>query len=191
MAESISTSSSVSSYILADIKSAFRSYAQNGNALTVNNESEETKTYTNNGQITRKAFNDIQKAFPRTVDTEDNTETEETAQEQQTNTLQVNTQNQETTNTNNTANTINTANTTNENTATEVKTFTLPKNTDTIIAELKRNGLHRTMTAYQIADEYGVTYMKAREILDKVNQDSNGFIREYILPANSTISYKV
>jgi hypothetical protein len=33
--------------------------------------------------------------------------------------------------------------------------------------------------------------MKAREILDKVNQDSNGFVREYKLPENSTISYKV
>lgn len=189
MTESISTSGSVSRQILADIKSAFRSYAQNSNNSV---QTEEEKTYKDNGQITRKAFNDIQKAFPRTVDIDDDdTETDETSQVQQTNALQVSTQNQEKTSANNTSNIVDTENTANANTTAEVKTFSLPKNTDTIIAELKRNGLHRTMTAYQIADEYGISYMKAREILDKVNTDKNGFIREYNLPANTTVSFKV
>ena len=175
MTESVSLNR-VSQQMLSEIKSAFRSYAQNQNAAVSNDDSDETKTYTNRGQITRKAYYDIQNAFPRNTETEENEkEPEDSIREDTINT------------------TIQADNTTAQQIAvrSEKPTYTLPKNTDSIISELKRNGMHKTMSAYQSADKYGISYMKAREILDKVNQDSNGFVREYKLPENSTISYKV
>jgi hypothetical protein len=51
--------------------------------------------------------------------------------------------------------------------------------------------MHRTMSPYQIADEYGLSYIQAKDILDKVNTDSNGFVREYVFPEYSTVSFKV
>ena len=172
MAESLSSSTSVSRQIYADLRSALRAYGNNQSSAE-----EETRTYDNNGQIIRKAFSDIQSSLPRTVTTKENTEQEETLTNKQTEETAVQT--------NNTQTTEQTSN------KTEVKTITLPKSTETILTELKRNGLSRTKTAYQIADEYGITYMRARELLDKLNTDRNAFVREYNLPENSTISYKV
>ena len=173
MAESISSSVSVSRQILADMRTAFHSYAKNSD----NSVKAEEETYTNNGQITRKALSDINNSIEIKAKEAEAQEETATTQDQQGNVSNQinNTQTQENTNVN----------------QVEVKQFTLPKNTQTIIAELKRNGLNRTLSAYDIADKYSITYMKAREILDELNKDSNGYIREYKLPENSTISYKV
>lgn len=63
--------------------------------------------------------------------------------------------------------------------------------TDEILDELSRDGLSSTMTAQDIADEYGVSLMKAQEILDELNSDENGYVRENPAPDGATISYKV
>lgn len=175
MTESLSSASSVSKQVFAEIRAAFNAYSKN---IQTSEDDENKKVYTDRGQVTRKALADIQENFPRKIETEDETETETNDENTQVQTQSAQTNSTQTQETNN-------------NVRVEAKQFTLPKNTDTIIAELKRNGLHRTLSAYDIADKYSISYMKAREILDKVNQDSNGFIREYKLPENSTISYKV
>lgn len=188
MSESLNSSTSVSRQIYADMKAAFSLYAKNSKNTTQTEEEQEEKVYADRSQITRKAFYDIEKAFPKNIDSENKTEKEKNTQEQQVNNIEIKAQKQERANINN----INNANnTTNSDNKVKAKNFSLPKSTDTIIAELKTNGLNKTMTAYQIAEKYGVSYMKAREILDELNRDKNGFVREYKLPKNSTVSYKV
>lgn len=169
MTENLSSSTSVSRQMYADMKSAFRAYAQNSAKSAT---AKETKTYKDNGQITRQAYYDMQNSFAERNKAAEKQERERAAEEEQ-------------------ANNSAKANDTQAQQKTEVQKFTLPKNTQTIISELRRNGLHRTMTEYDIAKEYNISYMKAREILDEVNKDANGFIREYNLPANTTVSYKV
>ena len=173
MTESITSSSSASNQTYADLRFAFNAYSKNSSQVSTE-DSEESKVYKNRGQITRKALADIQSAFPRNIEVDSESEAE-IVKETQAQVQSIQTQ----------------APNTPENNNVEIKPFTLPKNTETIISELKRNGLHRTITPYQIANEYGVSYMKAREILDKLNENSNGFVREYQLPQYSTISYKV
>ena len=174
MAESLTSSSGVSRQIYADIKSAFRAYAQTSNRQKTEEENEE-KTYADRGQLTRQVYRDIQSTLAERQKASEKQETEQAAEETKNNAA-VNTE---------TAQAVQTQE------KVEVKTFTLPKNTQTIISELKRDGLHRTLSPYNIAEKYGISYMKAREILDELNKDSNGFVREYKLPENSTVSYKV
>lgn len=74
----------------------------------------------------------------------------------------------------------------------ETVTFTFPKNNDTILAELRRNALHSTMTARDIAEEYDISYMKAMDIYKTLNEDTNGIAREFNLPdENATVSFLV
>lgn len=65
------------------------------------------------------------------------------------------------------------------------------KSNDAILSELKRNSQSASMTAYQIADKYGISLLKAQEFLDQINADRNGIIKERFLPENSTVSYRV
>ena len=196
MTESLTSSGSVSRQIFAELRTALDLYAKNKDNANKKEETEDTenaenaektnttKTRADRSQITRKVLKDIQKTFPQTVSSDveqemvsglDTDKDMNTTEQIQFQAEQVkNFQSQQ-------ANAV----------KIEVKQFNLPKNTDAIISEIKRNGLNRTMSAYQIADKYKLSYMKAREILDKMNTDSNGFIREYKLPENSTVSFKV
>ena len=176
MTESLSTSTDVSRRVYADMRTAFRTYTQN----SLNTASDESiKNYTENGQLTRRAFRDMQNNIAEKSQLADKEETKQASirEQQANNTSKVDDAAE--------------ANNAQAQEKVEAKNFTLPKNTQTIISELKRNGMHRTMTEYDIAREYGISYMNARQILDEVNKDSNGFVREYNLPQNTTVSYKV
>ena len=73
-----------------------------------------------------------------------------------------------------------------------VNDYTLPKNDSIILAELKRNPMHSTMTIRDIADEFELSYQKATDIYKTLNEDSNGVVREFNLPdRNATVSYLV
>ncbi len=69
-----------------------------------------------------------------------------------------------------------------ENTSEEEKT------TEEILSELRQSSTASTMTAQQIADEYGISLSKAQEILQELNNDSS---EEETIPENSTVSYIV
>ena len=69
--------------------------------------------------------------------------------------------------------------------------FDLPKDKGTILTELRRNAMHYMMTARDIANEYGIPYIQAQDIYTSLNEDSNGIVREYKLPENSTESFLV
>lgn len=66
---------------------------------------------------------------------------------------------------------------------------------DEILNELKQDGLSSTMTAQDIADEYGISLSEAQEILDELNSTDNEIPSEYTIdnpiPEDSTISYHV
>jgi len=78
-----------------------------------------------------------------------------------------------------------------KNSNTEGVSFDLPKDKGTILAELRRNAMHYMMTARDIANEYGIPYIQAQDIYTSLNEDSNGIVREYKLPENSTESFLV
>lgn len=184
MAESISASSnSVSRQVLADIKSAFRSYAENSKKETQTEEEQDKKVYADRGQITRKAYYDMEKAATDVASISEKRNSALAEQREKA----IKDQQQEAAKKITNASKQEQAQTK----KIEAKQISLSKSTETIVTELRRNGLHRTMTEYQVAKEYGVSYMKAREILEELNKDSNGFVREYKLPENSTVSYKV
>ena len=66
----------------------------------------------------------------------------------------------------------------------------LPKQKNAILYEL-RNTMHTKYSAWDIARKYGISYMQAQEIFVDLNQDSNGVVKEFNLPENSTVSYLV
>jgi hypothetical protein len=71
------------------------------------------------------------------------------------------------------------------------------KSTSEIISELKQDGMSSTMTAQDIADEYGISLAKAQEILEELKGDdetqitSQGFTIDPEIPDDSTVSYYV
>ena len=71
------------------------------------------------------------------------------------------------------------------------KPFKLPKDSGSILSELRRNAMHSMMTARDIANEYNIPYVQAQEIYLSLNEDSNGVVREFNLPDNSTVSFLV
>ena len=73
------------------------------------------------------------------------------------------------------------------NSSTE-KTEEEEKTTEEILSELRQSGTSSTMTAQQIAEEYGISLSKAQEILQELNNDSS---EEETIPENSTVSYLV
>ena len=178
MTESSGSLQSVSHQMLADMRSALFSYAKNNKES--DNETEENKVYTDRNQITRRALSDIKSNFPRNSRTEEDVQDAEDKIRQDAANTTIQVENAE----------LRQADA-EKNIKVEIKNYTLPKNSSTIITELKRNGMHKTMSPYQIADEYGLSYIQAKDILDKVNTDSNGFVREYVFPEYSTVSFKV
>ena len=178
MTDSAGSLKSVSHQMLADMRSALNSYAKS--SKDANDEAEEKKVNTERNQITRRALSDIKSNFTRINRTEEDVQDAENKIRQDAANTTIQTVKTELRQTDAL-----------KNIKTEIKKYTLPKNSSTIITELKRNGMHRTMSPYQIADEYGLSYIQAKDILDKVNTDSNGFVREYVFPEYSTVSFKV
>ena len=176
------TTNSVSERIYADIKSAFMTYEKNGNKST---KDESEKIYTDRGQITRKAFSDIQNSIAERTEkeaaSEKNNKEPDTYNEQKSMLTQQAENIKKINNTQIQTNPI----------KVEQKQFSLPKNIDSIKTELRTNGLNKTLSIYDIARKYNISYLNAQKILDELNTDHNGFIKEYKLPENSTISYKV
>lgn len=61
------------------------------------------------------------------------------------------------------------------------------KTSNEILQELKLNCLSSTMSAQKIADKYGISLSKAKEILDELKDNTE----EEQLPENTTVSYQV
>ena len=71
------------------------------------------------------------------------------------------------------------------------RTASLPKDNSSIIAELKREPKKYNLTASDIANKYGISFLQARDIYIAINQDANGIVKEWNLPDNSAVSYLV
>ncbi len=74
--------------------------------------------------------------------------------------------------------------------ATKTASLNIPKQKNAILYEL-RNTMHSKYSAWDIARKYGISYMQAQEIFVDLNQDTNGVVKEFNLPENSTVSYLV
>lgn len=81
---------------------------------------------------------------------------------------------------------VNYASMLNSVTSNSSSTDSTKKSTDEILQELKQNGMSSTMSANDIAKEYGISLSKAQEILEEL-QGNN----EEELPEGSTVSYQV
>ena len=81
-------------------------------------------------------------------------------------------------------------NRTDKDAATKTASLNIPKQKNAILYEL-RNTMHSKYSAWDIARKYGISYMQAQEIFVDLNQDSNGVVKEFNLPENSTVSYLV
>lgn len=81
---------------------------------------------------------------------------------------------------------VNYASMLNSVTSNNSSTDSTKKSTDEILQELKQNGMSSTMSANDIAKEYGISLSKAQEILEEL-QGNN----EQELPEGSTVSYQV
>ena len=71
------------------------------------------------------------------------------------------------------------------------KSAKLPMDTNSILAELRRDYMHSNLTARDIATRYEISYLQARNIYVALHQDANGIVKETNLPNNSTVSYLV
>lgn len=76
-------------------------------------------------------------------------------------------------------------------TVTKSANFNFPKQKSTILFELRSKGINSSLTARDIAKQYGLSYIQAQEIFVELNQDKNGIVKEFNIPYNSTVSYLV
>ena len=81
---------------------------------------------------------------------------------------------------------VNYASMLNSVTSNNSSTDSTKKTTDEILQELKQNGMSSTMSANDIAKEYGISLSKAQEILEELRGNN-----EQELPEGSTVSYQV
>ena len=66
------------------------------------------------------------------------------------------------------------------------------KSTNEILNELRQDGMSSTMSAQDIADEYGVSLSKAQQILSELKGEQDGtFALDNPIPEDSTVSYHV
>ncbi len=66
------------------------------------------------------------------------------------------------------------------------------KSTNEILNELRQDGMSATMSAQDIADEYGVSFSKAQQILSELKGEQDGtFALDNPIPEDSTVSYHV
>ncbi len=68
---------------------------------------------------------------------------------------------------------------------------TTTKSTNEILSELRQDEMSSTMTAQDIADEYGVSLSKAQEILSELRGENGEYTLDNPLPEDSTVSYHV
>ena len=68
---------------------------------------------------------------------------------------------------------------------------TSDKSTNEILNELKQDGMSSSMSAQDIADEYGISLAKAQQILDEIKGEDNGFTIDNPIPEDSTVSFHV
>ncbi len=73
----------------------------------------------------------------------------------------------------------------------ESGSYTNPKNKNSILYELRSSFSGSKLTAMEIAQKYGISYIQAQDIFVSLHQDSNGIVKEFKLPENSTVSYLV
>lgn len=69
--------------------------------------------------------------------------------------------------------------------------YSLSKQKNSILYELRSNAMQSKLTTWDIAKKYGISYIQAQEIFVELNQDNNGIVKEFNLPQNSTVSYLV
>ena len=76
-------------------------------------------------------------------------------------------------------------------TASDSSSQSTQMSTDEILNELRQDGLSSSMTAQDIADEYGISLSKAQQILDELKGDDNGVTVDSQIPEDSTVSFHV
>ena len=76
-------------------------------------------------------------------------------------------------------------------TASDSSSQSTQMSTDEILNELRQDGLSSSMTAQDIADEYGISLSKAQQILNELKGDDNGFTVDNPIPEDSTVSFHV
>ena len=73
----------------------------------------------------------------------------------------------------------------------EAASYSIPKTKNSILYELRSSYAGSNLTAIEIAQKYGISYIQAQDIFVSLHQDSNGIVKEFKLPENSTVSYLV
>ena len=76
-------------------------------------------------------------------------------------------------------------------TASDSSSQSTQMSTEEILNELKQDGLSSSMSAQDIADEYGISLSKAQQILNELKGDDNGFTVDNPIPEDSTVSFHV